>query len=271
MCPRCNREAFGLLLVMPTSYTRRCRECGHDERFALPPLSRKVIYLDQLVISNMMKALNRQHPRHHAAAANPFWRTLFERLDRLVKLHLVICPVSELHWNESMVSKNEDALRRMSEQLSRGVFFAPPHAIALRQLDTAIRAWLAGDKPRYDFDPAQVAEGGLNAWHDRLIISMEGVTPEIFVKGMREFRDDVHAKTTVLYNEVIRTNPNTDFSYWFNRERNACGRAVAESIRLYLERVREIWQGQAVMEYASEGFEQYGTIRQALDDRGIKG
>ena len=39
--------------------------------------SRKVIYIDQFGISNMMKALNRQHLRREAAARDPFWRPLF--------------------------------------------------------------------------------------------------------------------------------------------------------------------------------------------------
>ena len=56
-------------------------------------------------------------------AADPFWQTLFERLDRLVKLQLVICPHSDVHRHESLVSGHYEALKRMTEQLSYKVGF----------------------------------------------------------------------------------------------------------------------------------------------------
>jgi hypothetical protein len=103
-CPNCGEEQFGIHIVGGRSYQRRCRNCWHGARFALPDLSRKVLYVDQFVISNMMKALDGTHPRHQATAADPLWRTLFERLDRLVKLQVVICPPSDVHRSESLVT-----------------------------------------------------------------------------------------------------------------------------------------------------------------------
>ncbi len=51
-------------------YSRRCINCWFDKRFPLPKLSKKVIYLDQFVISNMMKQLDPNTPLsqrgHHA-------------------------------------------------------------------------------------------------------------------------------------------------------------------------------------------------------------
>ena len=91
--------------------------------FPLPGLSRKVVYIDQFAISNMMKTLNRAHGHHARDADDPFWRRLFERLDRLVQLQLVICPFSEVHTNESVVSPDGAALRAMYERLSLLVGF----------------------------------------------------------------------------------------------------------------------------------------------------
>jgi hypothetical protein len=77
-------------------YTRRCRACWFKAHVGLPPLSRKVVYIDQFAISDMMKTLNAEHPHHAEAAANSFWRELFEALEAVVKRQLVICPDSDI-------------------------------------------------------------------------------------------------------------------------------------------------------------------------------
>jgi hypothetical protein len=58
-CPRCGcEECFGVLIIGGRQYTRRCRECWYDERFELPQISKTVVYLDQMAISNMTKILH---------------------------------------------------------------------------------------------------------------------------------------------------------------------------------------------------------------------
>src|SRR5690348_16734239 len=46
-CPSCGREGtYGVLMISGVRYTRRCRECWHADHYPLPPLEKKVIYLD---------------------------------------------------------------------------------------------------------------------------------------------------------------------------------------------------------------------------------
>ena len=80
-CPsRGRQDTYGVLMIGGIQYTRRCRECWHSDHYPLPPLEKKVIYLDQMVISHMTKAL---HPTAAAGREiDPFWRELFEKLDR---------------------------------------------------------------------------------------------------------------------------------------------------------------------------------------------
>jgi hypothetical protein len=77
-CPNCGREdSYGVLMIGGVRYTRRCRECWHSDHYPLPPLNKKVIYLDQMVISHMTKAL---HPTAAAGREiDPFWNELFEK------------------------------------------------------------------------------------------------------------------------------------------------------------------------------------------------
>lgn len=58
-----------------------------------PPHFKKVIYLDQFAISEMVKALDTRSKAH--ARVNPFWQQVFEALERVCKLQLVVCPWSE--------------------------------------------------------------------------------------------------------------------------------------------------------------------------------
>src|SRR6266700_4433882 len=101
-CPGCGAEAFGRLWVHSRSYVRKCDRCGHRERFDLPKLRKKVIYLDQFALIGMLRAL---HPdaRKIPEAEAERWRALFERLDRLTKLQLVVCPESRAHEAESVL------------------------------------------------------------------------------------------------------------------------------------------------------------------------
>jgi hypothetical protein len=62
-CPHCGAEEFGILGVGHEMYTRRCRACWFKAHGALPPLSRKVVYIDQFAISDRMKTLNAEQTR----------------------------------------------------------------------------------------------------------------------------------------------------------------------------------------------------------------
>ncbi len=120
-CPNCAaEEQFGVLMI-GWGYTRRCRECWFTERYDLPEIRKKVIYLDQMAISEMMKALNPASPAYERV--DPFWRDLFEKLDVLKKFQAIVCPDSATHRAESAVAPDPEALRRMYELLAFGISF----------------------------------------------------------------------------------------------------------------------------------------------------
>lgn len=56
-CPKCKRtDTFGVSTsIGRDSYTKKCKECFYVESYKLPKLNKKIIYLDQFVISDMMK------------------------------------------------------------------------------------------------------------------------------------------------------------------------------------------------------------------------
>jgi hypothetical protein len=271
-CPNCTADEFGVYAIWSQSYSRRCRKCWSKGDFPLWPLSRKVVYIDQFAISNMVKALNPACRSHKAAAADPFWLTLFERLERVVKLQLVICPYSDVHRHESMVSGFFEPLRRMYEQLSQGVYFESTDEIALGQLHTALLAWLNHEPARYDFDAETVTRGGLNDWKERFIISTSDEAPPFVVDGIRRFRHSVHAKLRVLFDRELRTTKQTGFEYWFARERKAGGRAILQADLLRRQRFKEMATGTVPFSpenfYESHALDQLNLVVDVLRSRG---
>ena len=109
-CPDCGHQGtFGVLMVCDRHYVRRCINCWFDQRLPLPEIRKRIIYLDQFVISNMMKELDPAH-KH----AQGFYQSLFERLDRLSKLQLIVCPDSPIQDHESVVDTRYENSRCLS-------------------------------------------------------------------------------------------------------------------------------------------------------------
>lgn len=91
-CPKCGKMSFGILMICDNHYCRRCKECyfpdGHERGWAtpLPELNKKIIYIDQFAISNMMIALDSKSKSNGKSPHHNFWIELFERLHSLCKL-----------------------------------------------------------------------------------------------------------------------------------------------------------------------------------------
>jgi hypothetical protein len=63
-CPYCKANEFGVWIVGSGYYLRRCKAClcPSDDylqaKYPLPPLNKKVIYLDQFVVSSIVKTVS---------------------------------------------------------------------------------------------------------------------------------------------------------------------------------------------------------------------
>ena len=138
-CPKCGKESFGVLMISNYHYNRRCNECFYPNPrrgepqaiFPLPRLVKKIIYVDQFAISNMMKILNPHSKAYQKEAINEFWIRLFERLHSLCKLQLIVCPKSFLHTDESLLSPYFRPLKEMYELLSHSISFHDHEAIKI--------------------------------------------------------------------------------------------------------------------------------------------
>lgn len=72
-------ETFGRLWVHSRSYAKTCDRCGRTERFDLPELRKKIIYLDQFALIGMLRALHPDAQEVSEAEAER-WRALSRNL-----------------------------------------------------------------------------------------------------------------------------------------------------------------------------------------------
>jgi transcription elongation factor Elf1 len=236
-CPKCNtNDSFGVLMINNKSYTRRCKSCWYTASFKLPVLKKKVIYLDQMAISNIMKVLNPYTKAYEKMKSDSFWIALFEKLDTLCKLQIIICPET-FHSNESMLSPFYEPLQRMYELLSSGITFYDNQTIKRFQLFHHFKNWLKGkDNPKFDFDPNLITRDNIHRWQERLVISVNMPQDEEWIESLRTARE----KTAESFVELAKQwseEADKDFNYFFNNEYTAFGKI---HLQIYAEHYKKV-------------------------------
>ena len=189
-CPKCGKpDTFGTLMVNSNSFKRRCSNCWHTDLIPLPKLNKKVIYIDQFAISNMMKVLNTRTEANKKGRVDPFYHKLFEKLDRLCKLQMIICPDSDIHLDESLMTGYFEELKRMYELLSHGVTFGNHDAIKESQLYEHALNWASGNpKKPISLNVYDVVKGKIKDWQSRFIVSIN-MNFQASIEATRGFRD----------------------------------------------------------------------------------
>jgi hypothetical protein len=190
-----------------------------------PPHLKKVIYLDQFAISEMVKAIDTRSKAH--ARVNPIWRRVFEVLERVCKLQLVVCPWSPIHRDESLVSEMFEPLKRMYEHLANGVGFRRSTEIELRQINTALVAWLDGETPDHDLKPERITTGSLHRWQERYLVTVSRHHPPEQVSSVRQRRTRLHKSLTC----------------WFDGCRQRTDKSFDDALRIEFDGYRDVLLG----------------------------
>ncbi len=249
-CPKCGKNSFGIVGIFDYHYCRRCKECLFPSRFdpsasfPLPKLSKKVIYIDQFAISEMMKSLKLYVEKKNSYSDDSFWLELFKKLDVLCKLQLIICPNSFFHVDESIVCKYYKELKRMYELLSHGVTFHFPSYIKEAQVYQHVHNWLDGKGDReLDIDIQSGISGNISGWQARFIISLNSEYLYDFVDDIRKDRTRNHLGLIGVFkhwqNETGRS-----FDDWYTEEWMSLGMAMLKSYLLYSKELAMVFSGE---------------------------
>jgi hypothetical protein len=217
-CPNCGRQAYGVLMIRGCAYRRRCRECWHSEEYRLPPIKKKIIYLDQFVVSNIMKLRTPALKAHDAVASEPFWAELATMLEKLRCLQLICCPDSREHQNESLTSRFYQDLKKTYESFSGGISFHGCDEIRQQQIAHLARAWANGNEPVFDFNPQEIVYGDLHGWNDRIYV-VTNLNYGQWVDDLRKQRESAHTGITDIFNRVWKAETH-NFDFWYEAERS---------------------------------------------------
>ncbi|ETT67434.1 hypothetical protein BSK66_29365 [Paenibacillus odorifer] len=205
--------------------------------YSLPILNKKIIYLDQFAISNMMKALNPHMRSNKEGKVDEFWLRLFERLDSLSKLQLIICPDSEIHNSESLLSGFYEPLKRMYELMSSGRTFFEKGIIQRRQIIEHFTNWLNGRADTsLNLDPQCVIHGKINAWSSRLILSVNMGDDDEVSEEIKTFREQSFVGLEEVFNYWV-TSKNLDLIFWYKNEITSFGKVTMDKYIDYLSKL----------------------------------
>jgi hypothetical protein len=213
---------------MGQSWVIRCTTCRHYKDWPFPKIAKTIVYLDQFVISNMVKA------------KEPFWVDLRTKLDTLAALQLIVCPYSEIHRDESVPEFNlRDALKEMYRSLSGGVRFNGTHEVELSQLRTRLRLWLRLPEPKKS-RPAwrEAFTSDPHAWTSDIQVYADLPVHEPWVDDLRSRKQALHSDL-----ESVRDNWQAeDHTFRDDVERKSLdyGRSLMEVYREVAGRLKQI-------------------------------
>lgn len=173
-CPSCQKTSYGYLVGFgeSSSYCIKCWSCGYSENHPLPKVKKSIFYLDQFVISRLVKLESNEYFQD-----SDFWKQFQFRLNHAIALQAVICPHSEYHIGESssMPTENYKKHRDMYKKLSQNTPFLPYTDIESQQIQYVFESWIKGTKVNYNFDSSQITLAYTNPhkWNRSLFLQCD--------------------------------------------------------------------------------------------------
>ena len=245
-CPYCGEKTFGVANIFENRYTRKCNSCsrpkGHERGgvFPLPAVKKKVIYLDQNAISDMMKSINPSTKAFKKGTVNEYWRILLGQLDTLVKMQLVICPYSSAHEDESATSPYFRPLKKLYEQLSHGLQFNRFHSIQMLQVCAHAGNWIRQTGAyQWYFDVRDIVPRKIDVWHEHFIISLHRNYIEKSAPALRASREGAGRTIESVWRRW-QGETNRKFDDWYREEAAAYGRSTLKHYAEYLKQLADI-------------------------------
>lgn len=169
-----------------------CSPCGGK---TLPPLSKKIIYIDQFALSYMVRAFHPEMKATGNSEADYFWLQLYQKLDKLIKMQIIICPQSHFHLAESIVSNFFEPLEAMYQLLSRGFQFVNQSQIKKQQLKESVLNWL-GNSTKHNYSMIgsyhTVFNQNINSWLPKTFHYKPTHYSPAYKEALRKSRERIH-------------------------------------------------------------------------------
>lgn len=199
-CPQCDQSnSYGRCIFAEKQLLFKCNKCGHSESKQLPPVEKKIIYIDQFALSKMVKNKDER-----------YWADLYDRLVRLNANEIITCPFSLIHVEESNYDyKLRDALKQMYRRIAGDDEFRQPDDIEKRQLARSLRAYIGCTKSKpTDLYVDDAFERSPHRWSDVFHVYADFPYNEGLIDGLRQAKESLHSSMQSL-SERWRENPVT--------------------------------------------------------------
>ena len=197
-CPTCHAvSSFGVLNIGNNTLMRRCKACRYTENETLPTLDKRVVYLDQFAISNIYKV--RSGEKLRPAHIHNLWVDFDQKITRAHMLQGVIFPPSDIHRDETIVSRFPSELRIAHEMFGGDTSFRRSGDLQMRQQIAFAEAFEAGQSaPDLGFKVDEAITGKRNGWLSRLHITVNSDYSS-FAGDLRRKRSQTHAELSKLF------------------------------------------------------------------------
>lgn len=226
-CPKCSATgAYGNIFVRAGFVLRGCNHCKHTHKVALPPLRKRILYLDQFFLSH---AFRKREARFVAAS---------ERIQELAHRQLLVCPWSPTHELETHLWRHDQQadLWKFIKQTARGHSIRPPEAIKHAQTLRAYRAHSIGADPQTELQSADAFSRDLHTWDDYVWIGVGRFVDD--AEEIRKSKANMAAGLVSLFDEWARSDQT--FQQDLIDEARGYGRAFLE---LYLKNLAALRPG----------------------------
>lgn len=238
-CSNCGKNSFRPFRILPGNQSpdilqKYCRECKFplSTTSKLIPLelpsikNKKIIYLDQNIISEIMNALMPNSQNEMREELRERALNIYKKLEKLRKSQCIVCPYSWDHRRESVVEPEMFRnLLRVYTYLANNIRFVDAFTIQKNQIDKYFEALVKGQTDGISFEDDSVFEKDPNHWFwEQENMPFSYVTIEDEDLDVIEIRDKTHEEIVKIYNswkekpeEQIFSEESHAFTIWINR------------------------------------------------------
>lgn len=199
--------------------------------------AKAILYLDQFIISNITVLLDPDSPRYDRVVQDPYWLKLYTKLDRLLRLQLIVCPDSHFHRTESLISQEPsfESLQDVYSYLSNDCTFKDATSTLNWQVQHYFRDYVNDHPEREPPIPAtEFIIGDPNEWQDRIRVTVPYPSDADEVALLRNERGEQHRGLEEVFKKWQLDK--TPFTRSAEEEARALGGAIFASFRADLRK-----------------------------------
>jgi hypothetical protein len=176
----------------------RCHSITHVE---LPPIRKKIIYLDTSIVSSMARANARDQEDSPYLA-------LYRALKKAVARNLIVCPGSTIVEAEAeLMPKYTDIIIQMAKELGDPGL---QHELMVKeaQIERALRRYLGDEEPvmEVELPESDALMGNVHAWHSVLFPVVHIATRPEFVDATRSGKAATTREMTGRFEKYARAD-----------------------------------------------------------------